>query len=77
MTSGEIERELAAIDQNLIADSEASLDAATRDALRREAEASLEPYRERMPEKVYRSALESAYRRRLRKAQHSDAQSLR
>jgi len=67
MTAGEVERELAAIDAVLIADSEAALDAGTRDALRREAEASLDPYRERMPEKVYRSALESAYRRRLRK----------
>jgi biotin-(acetyl-CoA carboxylase) ligase len=67
MTSGEIERELAAIDQNLIADAEAALDTSTRGALRREAETSLEPYRERMPEKVYRSALESAYRRRLRR----------
>jgi hypothetical protein len=30
-------------------------------------ESSLESYRERMPEKIYRAALESGYRRRLRR----------
>jgi len=63
----EVERELTAIDGKLVVESETVLGDATREELRREAESSLESYRERMPEKIYRAALESAYRRRLRK----------
>lgn len=63
----EVERELAAIDGLLVVESEAVLEEGAREELKREAEASLESYRERMPEKVYRAALESAYRRRLRR----------
>ncbi|HEY7699662.1 MAG TPA: biotin--[acetyl-CoA-carboxylase] ligase [Vicinamibacteria bacterium] len=63
----EVERELEALDGNLVAASEAVLGEAAREELRREAASSLESYRERMPEKIYRAALESAYRRRLRK----------
>jgi biotin-(acetyl-CoA carboxylase) ligase len=63
----EVERELAALDGTLIAGCEAVLEEAERAALRREAESSLESYRERMPEKIYLAALESAFRRRLRK----------
>jgi BirA family biotin operon repressor/biotin-[acetyl-CoA-carboxylase] ligase len=63
----EIERELEALDGNLVAESEAVLGEAVREELRRDAASSLESYRERMPEKIYRAALESAYRRRLRK----------
>jgi len=63
----EVERELAAIDGKLVVESEAVLGDAAREELRREAESSLESYRERMPEKIYRAALESGYRRRLRK----------
>ena len=63
----EVERELEALDGNLLAGSEAVLGEAAREELRREAASSLESYRERMPEKIYRAALESAYRRRLRK----------
>jgi hypothetical protein len=64
---GEVERELTALDGKLVVESEAVLGDAVREELRREAESSLESYRERMPEKVYRAALESGYRRRLRK----------
>jgi hypothetical protein len=60
------ERELARIDGTLLTDAEKALSDAARAALRQEAEAALEAYRERMPEKVYGSALESAYRRRIR-----------
>jgi len=64
---GEVERELAALDGKLVVECEAVLGDAARDELRREAESSLESYRERMPEKIHRAALESGYRRRLRK----------
>jgi BirA family biotin operon repressor/biotin-[acetyl-CoA-carboxylase] ligase len=62
-----IETELAALDGTLLGGAEAILDEAERFELRREAESSLESYRERMPEKVYHAALESAYRRRIRR----------
>ena len=62
----EVERKLTAIDGKLVVESETVLGDATREELRREAESSLESYRERMPEKIYRAALESGYRRRLR-----------
>jgi hypothetical protein len=64
---GEIERELAAVEARLMVETESILGGAVREELRQEAEASLESYRERMPEKIYRAALESAYRRRLRR----------
>jgi len=64
---GEVERELTALDGKLVVESEAVLGDAIREELRREAESSLESYRERMPEKIYRAALESGYRRRLRR----------
>ncbi len=63
----EVERELTALDGKLVVESEAVLGDAVREALRREAESSLESYRERMPERIYRAALESGYRRRLRR----------
>ncbi len=63
----EVERELAALDGKLLVETEAILGEASREALKREAESSLESYRDRMPEKIYRAALESAYRRRFRK----------
>ena len=46
---------------------EALLDDASLGELRRDAVRTLESYRERMPEKVYQAAVESAYRKRLRK----------
>ena len=64
---GEVERELTALDEELVVESEAVLGDTEQDELRREAESSLDSYRERMPEKIYRAALGSAYRRRLRK----------
>jgi len=64
---GEVERELTALDGKLVVESEAVLGDAVREELRREAESSLESYRGRMPEKIYRAALESGYRRRLRR----------
>ena len=63
----EVERELTALDGKLVVESEAVLGDAVREELRREVESSLESYRERMPEKIYRAALESGYRRRLRR----------
>ncbi len=63
----EVERDLFELDGTLITGSEPVLEVADRFELRREAESSLESYRERMPEKIYHAALESAYRRRLRK----------
>jgi BirA family biotin operon repressor/biotin-[acetyl-CoA-carboxylase] ligase len=62
-----IEGQLAAIDGKLLVESEAILGDAAREELRREAESSLESYNQRMPQKIYRAAVESAYRRRLRK----------
>ncbi|HJS73219.1 MAG TPA: hypothetical protein VJ921_02950, partial [Vicinamibacteria bacterium] len=62
-----LERELGALDGTLVAGAETTLDDAERFELRREAESSLESYRERMPDKVYRAAVESAYRRRIRR----------
>jgi hypothetical protein len=64
---GEVERELQELDGRLVAELEAVVGDSARDELRREAESSLESYRERMPEKIYRAALESGYRRRLRR----------
>jgi biotin-(acetyl-CoA carboxylase) ligase len=63
----EVERELTALDGKLVIESEAVLGDAVREELRGDVESSLESYRERMPEKIYRAALESGYRRRLRK----------
>lgn len=64
---GEVETSLADLDRILVSGSESAVGESTREELRREAESSLEPYRERMPPKVYQAALESAYRRRIRK----------
>ncbi len=63
----ELEHALSALDFKLMAEVEAVLESAEREELRRQAESSLEPYRERMPEKIHRAAVESAYRRRLRR----------
>ena len=61
-----IEKGLTEIDEQLIDAAEDKLEAAECESLRAEAARSLAAYRDRMPEKVYRSALKSAYRRRLR-----------
>lgn len=61
-----IEDALTEIDDQLVESAERELGDAERDALRRDAAQSLAAYRDRMPEKVYQSALKSAYRRRLR-----------
>ncbi len=61
-----IEDGLTEIDEQLIDAAEDAMDAAECESLRTEAARSLAAYRDRMPEKVYRSALKSAYRRRLR-----------
>ncbi len=61
-----IEDALTAIDDELVEFAEEVLDENDRDALRSEASASLASYRDRMPDKVYQSALKSAYLRRLR-----------
>jgi hypothetical protein len=63
---GELEDRLAELERGLVDAAERSLGEAPRAALRREAEATLGAYRDRMPEKIYLAALESAYRRRLR-----------
>jgi hypothetical protein len=64
---GEVEEALAAIDRELVRNCETLLDDAPREELRRDAERTLESYRERMPEKVYQAAVASAFRKRLRK----------
>jgi len=61
-----IEDALTAIDDELVESAEDALDENDRDALLADAGASLASYRDRMPDKVYQSALRSAYRRRLR-----------
>ncbi|GMR22304.1 MAG: hypothetical protein BMS9Abin37_0643 [Acidobacteriota bacterium] len=61
-----IEDALTAIDDELIENAEDTLDENDRVALLSAAGASLASYRDRMPDKVYQSALRSAYRRRLR-----------
>jgi biotin-(acetyl-CoA carboxylase) ligase len=62
-----IESDLESADLRLLTGAESAVSDEAREGLRREAEASLEPYRHRMPEKVYRAALESSYRKRLRR----------
>jgi hypothetical protein len=62
-----IEKQLESLDERLLSDSEGDVGEAVRAKLAREAEISLASYRTRMPDKVYRAALESAYRRRVRK----------
>jgi hypothetical protein len=64
---GEVEEALSAIDRDLVRICEALLDHASLKELRGDAERTLESYRERMPEKVYQAAVESAYRKRLRR----------
>lgn len=61
-----IEDALTQLDEELLDAAEETLAAAERDLLRDDAARTLASYRDRMPEKVYRSALKSAYRRRLR-----------
>ena len=61
-----IEDALTAIDDELVEFAEDALEENDRDALLSDAGASLASYRDRMPDKVYQSALKSAYRRRLR-----------
>lgn len=62
----EIETELDRMDEELVRVAEASLDEHERRCCREEATESLADYRARMPEDVYASALENAYRRRVR-----------
>ena len=61
-----IEDVLTKIDEKLIDTAEEAMDATERGSIQADAARSLASYRDRMPEKVYRSALKSAYRRRLR-----------
>lgn len=61
-----IEAALTAIEDELVESAEDALDENDREALLSDAGASLASYRDRMPDKVYQSALRSAYRRRLR-----------
>jgi hypothetical protein len=79
LESGElvrVESSLADLDRELISLGEEAVSAERRSELEQQASASLEPYRERMPENVYRAALESAYRRRLRQELDLPVQSL-
>lgn len=61
-----LEDVLTQADRRLLEEAESVVEEPIRAELRKQAASSLSSYRERMPEKVYRSALESAYRRRLR-----------
>jgi hypothetical protein len=62
----QLEDTLTALDRRLLEEAEPVVEEPLRAELRKQAEDSLREYRERMPEKVYGSALESAYKRRLR-----------
>lgn len=62
-----IETELAHWDEILCAGAEQSLDAEERRRLLQAAERALGDYRTRMPAEVYRSAVESAFRKELRR----------
>jgi BirA family biotin operon repressor/biotin-[acetyl-CoA-carboxylase] ligase len=65
--SGDVEAVLGDCDSRLLDAAEAAAGGDVVEELTRDAEASLASYRERMPEKIYRAAVVSAYRRRLRK----------
>jgi hypothetical protein len=61
-----IEAELEARDAEILRVAEATLGGGEAGRLREQAEAQFAAYRERMPPEVYRSAVESAYLKRLR-----------
>lgn len=61
-----MEEALTRVDEQLLDTAEETMQGDERETLLGKAARSLEAYRDRMPEKVYRSALKSAYRRRLR-----------
>jgi hypothetical protein len=61
-----VEAALTAIEGELVEMVEAELAQSERERIASEAQASLADYRDRMPDKVYQSALKSAYRRRVR-----------
>jgi len=61
-----IEDALTEMDNELVESAERELGETERNKLLADAGASLAGYRDRMPDKVYQSALKSAYRRRLR-----------
>jgi hypothetical protein len=62
----ELLRRVALIDEKLATAAVGALDPAERTALEREADAELEPFRERMPEEAYRQALRQALQRLVR-----------
>lgn len=63
-----VETALEALDEEMIAATEATLDPDLRARLEAAAARSLESYREKMPDQVYQKAVTSAYRKRLRAA---------
>ena len=71
-----IETELDALDTELVETAERALAGETRERLRREAEQSIQDYRSRMPDAVFRSALESAFVKKVRASSRLPALSL-
>jgi hypothetical protein len=61
-----LERELGELEMAVVREAETALDEAERRHLQNEGELSLARYRSRMPDDVYRSALQSAYLKRVR-----------
>lgn len=62
----ELMRRVASIDEALVAAAVSALDPAERRALEREADAELEPFRQRMPEQAYRQSRLQALQRLVR-----------
>ena len=63
-----LETRLIGLEERLLGSAASVLAEEEREDMRRRAEESLSSYRERMPEDVYRGALDSAYRKRVRAA---------
>ncbi len=66
----ELMRRVASIEEQLVAAAVSALDPAERRALEREADAELEPFRERMPDEAYRQSRRQSLERLVR--QHFD-----
>ena len=62
----ELIRRVASIEEDLAAAAVNALDPAERAALEREADAELEPFRERMPEEAYRQSRRQSLQRLVR-----------
>jgi len=68
LDSGGLEDALEDLDKKLMAAAEEATESSARAELLDRAERSLASYRDRMPDKVYRAAVQSAYRKQLRRS---------